>query len=1524
MKNIRIISKKFLLIGITAVFALIAALGATVYAADGETNTIVLENFERFEVGSDIKGYNFIAPQYVSVKNTKEFGRSMHMAAGKMNGMENGERIGDRLTGTLGATIRFKGDPNHPVNLIFGLSAGYSKKPIVNIEDGRLILSDGKPSVSISNTEVNTITFVVNSDTGRIDYYVNGSQVAKKWTMAWVGKWWDGFYVVKNGPAEMYIDGIRIYRGEECETQLTDPGFKNYTSTLAVNQAPHDFAYFHTSDINAGTYKQAHATDFYADSGTTYLMEMNNYHDSFKGDKFILTKNKDSGDNEAYYRVDTYKMGSILFPIWETYPYYVTRGKFTADDTAGLLLSRVDYTPRSGKKIEFEAAHLCEGGYVETSTGIRSEKLNFKDENGEDIYHEIAIYHRIVEKTYDVVLDGKVLALDQPMPDGFRDIDGFASGINAGYGTAKYWKWTNIGLTNEPKRIANENGEVTTIEVTHHSQFPDDDNVVEYLKNRMVFHGEVGRAYYGGQKHDFIGTNKWNKDTKELYITTKDLGAALGSEIVYNGSGSWTAGGKTFIAGEPLMDGDIILAPVSAIAKQLGWYTKGYEYGDMIILSPDTDLPDEGIIDAEPTRYTQYGFTAYESTRIIWNDYPIYILSNAQMVADFVQYQRPTAEQLCEDYIRVTGEGSAHPKILINQEKIDNIKKYLETDPDFQKIWKSGIEGKAKTAMAEDTSKVLLYDPNEWYKGTALKDTAPAGRNFLQRNAALGLMYFVTGDESYALKLKERVLHVSKFTEYSIQKSIDPGFWMSGVAIGLDWAWDFFTEEERRQVVDGIIYAGLEPTDRILDALCAGCHVANYVTKENPTGLFFQYDSFYPKWASNYYPYNMGGVSIACAMVMEVYPQYASEILADVIRGWEYAFKAIYPTGSWSESPAYSDNVGQGMSWGLSSLQDVFGSTYGLDSAPGVEEFAQAGVYQSSWKGAFGWGDCANNNDTQFWHVGAYASFAASHYNRPEYMKWRLLKLEKRPDLTEFIDVLYYVPTAGVDAFAGLDNIYYDENIGMVSIHEDWYDPNASVFFMAGGTAYNYHRHDDTGDFMIINRGECWTHEIGFGNYSAGGNTFVKYLGRSEGHNVITLNPDDDPGFANGINQNTYTYTNTNKLGVAKPIRYEVDEKGGGAVTVFDMTDVYSNHAISRKLRGARISDNYKTFTIRDEITFDEEGDGWWFMHTGAALTQVDDNSIIMTKNGKSMIVTYDCNAKEHSMSIYEPKLLPSSPVVAGDPTNTSDVKKIGIYFKGNGQVDITVRISEFYGTIDTTPIDEWTCPEYSDAAENLDFEYKVYVDGIAAGDPSKVYVMSHTVPEIEVLSQSDDIVIEYEQPKEFDKPYPVRLRSKATGAYFDSSVTLTKAPLLVFADTYDVRLIVDSEVSGVYEDWNHGLLMRDMDIESRWYGANVGDWCMIDTGKSQKVDGFLIAQWKAHERDYYFDLYASNDGENWTSLGSFTTQKSEDYTFYPVSEVNARYFKIVGQGNSANQVGINLREFWPVLKKSTTQKAAE
>lgn len=116
---------------------------------------------------------------------------------------------------------------------------------------------------------------------------------------------------------------------------------------------------------------------------------------------------------------------------------------------------------------------------------------------------------------------------------------------------------------------------------------------------------------------------------------------------------------------------------------------------------------------------------------------------------------------------------------------------------------------------------------------------------------------------------------------------------------------------------------------------------------------------------------------------------------------------------------------------------------------------------------------------------------------------------------------------------------------------------------------------------------------------------------------------------------------------------------------------------------------------------------------------------------------------------------------------------------------------------------------------------------------------------------------------------------------------------------------------NGVTASGNDGnipenTLDNDPEFSTRWSvnGNDGSQWVRYDFGSSVSLSGLNIAFYKGDQRNTYFQVESSNNGSTWTSLlgttaSSGNTTSNELFSF-PIS-ANARYFRIVGYGNSSN-----------------------
>lgn len=135
--------------------------------------------------------------------------------------------------------------------------------------------------------------------------------------------------------------------------------------------------------------------------------------------------------------------------------------------------------------------------------------------------------------------------------------------------------------------------------------------------------------------------------------------------------------------------------------------------------------------------------------------------------------------------------------------------------------------------------------------------------------------------------------------------------------------------------------------------------------------------------------------------------------------------------------------------------------------------------------------------------------------------------------------------------------------------------------------------------------------------------------------------------------------------------------------------------------------------------------------------------------------------------------------------------------------------------------------------------------------------------------------------------------------------LTLSAAFLL---NTISANAVIPSGVIASGHDGNipENTLDNDPGFNTRW-SANGNDgsqWIRYDFGSSITLSGLNIAFYKGNQRTTYFQVESSDNGNTWTNrLGttssSGNTTSNELFNF--PSDVTARYFRIVGYGNSSN-----------------------
>ncbi|WP_148863819.1 endo alpha-1,4 polygalactosaminidase [Marinobacter fonticola] len=89
----------------------------------------------------------------------------------------------------------------------------------------------------------------------------------------------------------------------------------------------------------------------------------------------------------------------------------------------------------------------------------------------------------------------------------------------------------------------------------------------------------------------------------------------------------------------------------------------------------------------------------------------------------------------------------------------------------------------------------------------------------------------------------------------------------------------------------------------------------------------------------------------------------------------------------------------------------------------------------------------------------------------------------------------------------------------------------------------------------------------------------------------------------------------------------------------------------------------------------------------------------------------------------------------------------------------------------------------------------------------------------------------------------------------------------------------------------------------SRWTSKGDGEWIRFDLGETRVLKAVDLAFQRGDVREYYFDLQASSDGENWTPLIEDTASSGQTRNFerVDVPDTQTRYVRYIGWGNNDN-----------------------
>lgn len=966
--------------------------------------------------------------------------------------------------------------------------------------------------------------------------------------------------------------------------------------------------------------------------------------------------------------------------------------------------------------------------------------------------------------------------------------------------------------------------------------------------------------YYNGALHEADKAVSYNGEAAFPLSALQAAFPALSSETL----------ATTTIDGKPYLTLSALKTAMEALGKVVTYEERGFV-----------------VIDAS-------AFTDTESTRL--------------EVLHYLLYDRPEQSRIKADY--AANANGSHPRVLIDQNDLTTLRSKYETDATIR-AWANEIIATADKAMTEALPTWSLSSSNQ---------IIAQSRMVYNRSKQYGLAYLLTGEKKYVDRLYQYYEAVAAFSSWNYEVSfLDTAELIAGFAIGYDWLYDAWTEEQREFIAETMYTKGIKPG----------------------------YDTYYGLetetwWANTLVNWNAvcnGGMLMGAVALFDIgkYQNICADIVQISTRGIEKMLDQFYPSGAWSEGPmywAYTMDYTQNM---FSTLQAAFGTMYNLENAPALNLTLD---YFLATDGPTG---LNNFHDTQGdEHMDSESlTWLGRVYQSADAMSVRKSLIDQGVAEVTVSDVLYYDSSLlSSDVQRQLD--YYLRNTEQVSLRETFDDfESAWISFHAGVATYN-HSHLDTGTYVADLLGQRWAIDLGSDSYSvtdydvsnhgttSTGDLFRVYRKRPEGHNLYVINPETDEHYAG---QATDTFVSVE----------EVVSKDRGVYSWIDLTEAYGRDVTSAK-RGYMLADERTSIVIRDEISFKTGNNTfYWFNHINEDTTWeiVDNQTIILTQNGVSVYFQVETNLTDYTLSVVDAVPLESSPVIPDQATNAG-IHKIQIYSaNASGDIYVQVRFIGMDNAAADTPVEgTMTIAGWNASIPDGERAEKItppVLSGISCrgtdvssfSSSKMMYTISVAydateVPEVTATAAADGAAVAITPAATLDEYTVIKVYWKDhPESYRTYRVKFSRLAKLEDIDDWKRLQVVGHAASDEPED-NHpasNVSNNDISAESRWAAEGAGSWLCLDLGSVQEFSAIGLAWWKGDGRQYSFDIEISTDGVNFTKL--LENQKSSGttsgYEIFELSQsASARYVRYVGGGNTVNAWN-SVTEFAVLTKETAT-----
>jgi hypothetical protein len=567
-----------------------------------------------------------------------------------------------------------------------------------------------------------------------------------------------------------------------------------------------------------------------------------------------------------------------------------------------------------------------------------------------------------------------------------------------------------------------------------------------------------------------------------------------------------------------------------------------------------------------------------------------------------------------------------HPRLLIEPDAWVRVRAAIATDRRVS-AWHEKLVRQADDLLDAPPSEYVIPD------GKRLLATS---RRVRDRVMLLAYAHHTTGDSAYVDRAWAELESAGNFKDWNPSHFLDTGEMTAAFAIGYDWLYGEWSDEQRAFLQDAIIKHGLTPG------------LKSYRGEERY--------GWFVRSVHNWNQVCNGGLALGALAIADTHPEIAAEIVHGGLLSLPRAMREFAPDGGWAEGPGYWNYATAYNVLHLAALEAALGTDFGFCDFPGFDRTGEFPVFISSpTTRTFNYAD-GRDSPIRAWQL----FWLADRFSQPDYAAFEVTAARPMP-----LDVLWGVKAGLPHEMSTLPLDRHFDGVGAVTMRSAWNDPDALFVGLKGGSNAVNHSQLELGSFVFDAGGVRWAMDTGRDDYNMpayfGNKRWTYYRLRAEGQNTIVFAPGGGP--------------EQDPKASAKVIETRFGESEAWAGV--DLTKAYAS-----ALRGGSASRRVGLVGGRSRLVIEDRIEpggaeplpAWWFMHTTADV-QVDDSGrrAVLRQDGKALIARID-EPSTARFTLTDARPLPTSP----DPSmqhQNEGIRKLAIELAIAGPTTVRVEM---------------------------------------------------------------------------------------------------------------------------------------------------------------------------------------------------------------------------------------------------------